>query len=503
MVLLELGARLTGALRKMTNATVIDETVINDVLKEVGNALVEADVNIRLVAALKKDVRNAIELELQVPGINKRRLIHRAIYDQLVKLLDPKSKPFAPKKGACSVIMFVGLQGAGKTTTITKMAYWYQRKGWKVGLVCADTFRAGALEQLKQNAAKVKVPFFGSHAETDPVKIAHDGVERFKKEGFEIVLVDTSGRHMQEKALFEEMVQVHQAIRPNDVVFVLDASIGQAAAAQATAFKDQIKLGSVVITKLDGHAKGGGALSAVAQTGCPITFIGTGEHMMELQPFDTQSFVRRLLGLGDLKGLVDVVKDAGLDKQTDMMERLQQGVFTMRDMRDQLTNILKAGPLSNILSMLPGMSADLMPKGGEAEGQARMKRFLCIMDSMTDAELDSDNVQKMMTESRMKRIARGAGRHLREVQDMMEMFKSFQKAIGKMKGMKMPTGMPGMHGGKMNPAAMPAAASQMAKMLDPRMLQQVGGVGGLQSMMKQFANMDMSSLAGMFGGPSK
>nr|WCZ58613.1 signal recognition particle 54 kDa protein [Andalucia godoyi] len=503
MVLSELGSRLTGALRKMANATVIDDAVVDATIKEVCTALLEADVNIALVAQLKRAVKQTVTTEGALPGINKRKLIHRAIFDQLCALLDPKSKPFAPKKGSANIIMFVGLQGAGKTTTVTKLAYYYARKGWKVGLVCADTFRAGAFDQLKQNAAKAKVPFYGSHTETDPVKIAHDGVAKFKKEGFEIIIVDTSGRHKQEKALFDEMQQVYLAVKPQDVVFVLDASIGQAAAAQASAFKDQVKLGSVVITKLDGHAKGGGALSAVAQTGCPITFIGTGEHMYDMQSFDTQSFVRRLLGLGDLKGLVDVVKDVGLDQQTELMERLQQGVFTLRDMRDQLTNVMKAGPISNIMSMIPGMSADLFPAGREQEGQARIKRFLYIMDSMTDEELDSKDVAKLMTASRIERIARGAGRHIREAQELMEMFKQFQKAISKMKNLKMP-GM-GAGGPRMGAGGMPSQAQMnaLSQMIDPRMLQQMGGMQGIQSMMKQFSGMDLGALGGMLPGFGK
>ena len=210
------------------------------------------------------------------------------------------------------------------------------KKGWRVGLVCADTFRAGAFEQLKMNAAKIKCPFFGHKRETDPVKIAEEGVNFFKEQKYEIIIVDTSGRHKQETALFEEMQQVALVVNPDTGIFVMDGSIGQACYDQAMAFNKAIKVGSVIITKLDGHAKGGGALSAVAATQSPVIFIGTGEHFEDFEPFEASSFIKRLLGLGDLTGLMKSVKEAiSEDKQKKMVENIQKGQFTMRDMRDQ------------------------------------------------------------------------------------------------------------------------------------------------------------------------
>lgn len=499
MVLTDLGSRLTASLRKMASATVIDDTVVDTLLKEICTALLEADVNIKLVAELKSRIKSTLSLEEITAGTNRRKHIHQTVFQQLCNLLDPKTKPFSPKKGRSNVIMFVGLQGAGKTTTVMKLAHYHKRKGWKVALVAADTFRAGAFDQLKQNAAKVKVPYYGSYTETDAAKVAADGVALFKKEGFDVIIVDTSGRHKQEKALFDEMMDVYRSVKPQEVIFVLDATIGQAAAMQAAAFKEHVPVGSVIITKLDGHAKGGGALSAVAQTGCPITFIGTGEHMHDLQPFDTQSFVRRLLGLGDISGLVETIKESGLANQPELMERLQQGVFTLRDMRDQLLNIMKAGPLGNLISMLPGMPPEILnASSNETENQNRLRRFMCIMDSMTDAELDSNDVAKYITPQRMGRIARGSGRHIQEVHSLLEMFKVFQKSIGNMGKMKMPR--VAGHGPASSVAGMQQQMKMMQQMLDPRIVQQMGGMSGLQSMMRQFAGMDMSSLGGLLGG---
>jgi len=237
------------------------------------------------------------------------------------KLVDPGVMPYQPKKGKSNVIMFVGLQGSGKTTTCTKLAWHYQKKGWKACLVCADTFRAGAYDQLKQNATKARIPFYGSYTEADPVVIAAEGVEMFKNEGFEIIIVDTSGRHYQEDSLFEEMLAVSNAVDPDNIIFVMDATIGQACQAQAKAFKDKVDVGSVIISKLDGHAKGGGALSAVAATKSPVIFIGTGEHIDDFEPFKTKPFVSKLLGMGDIEGLINKVEELNLDNNEELINK--------------------------------------------------------------------------------------------------------------------------------------------------------------------------------------
>nr|WCZ58702.1 signal recognition particle 54 kDa protein [Seculamonas ecuadoriensis] len=500
MVLAELGSRITGALGRLMNRTVVDKAAVDELIREVCSALLESDVNVRLVGQLRTNINNAINLEEIAGGVNKRKLIHQIVFNELCKLLDPGKEPYQMRKGRSNVIMFVGLQGSGKTTTCAKYARYYKKRGWKVALVCADTFRAGAFDQLKQNAGRAGVDFYGSYAERDPVIIARDGVEKFRAERYEIIIVDTSGRHKQEESLFEEMEQVSAAVRPDEHVFVMDSSIGQAAFDQAAAFKSRVNVGSVVITKLDGHAKGGGALSAVAATQSPVVFIGTGEHLEDLEPFNTKSFVSRLLGMGDVEGLVNTLQEeTDLESQAEFMQRVTQGVFTLRDMQEQLRNILKMGSISKMMSMMPGLPPDLLPKGQEKEGLKRLKRFTSIMDSMTIKELDCEDITKVMNDSRISRIARGSGSSIREVNDLLAQFKVFQKSISKMKNMKMPGGS-GAKGAAMNRASL----QQMSSMLPPGMMQQMGGASGLQSMMKNM----MSSLGGgglgalgkMFGG---
>lgn len=393
--------------------------------------------------------------------------------------------------------------------------------------MCADTFRAGAYDQIKQNATKARIPFYGSYTEVDPVIIAQDGVDMFKKEGFEMIIVDTSGRHKQEESLFEEMLAVANAVQPDNIIFVMDATIGQACEAQARAFKEKVDIGSVIITKLDGHAKGGGALSAwvysvfhkhlikteiltfgidfsVAATKSPIIFIGTGEHIDDLEPFKTKPFISKLLGMGDIEGLIDKVNELKLDDNEELLEKIKHGQFTIRDMYEQFQNIMKMGPFSQIMGMIPGFSQDFMTKGGEQESMARIKRLMTMMDSMSDNELDNRDGAKLFSKqpTRAVRVAQGSGVTEREVKELISQYTKFAAVVKKMGGIK---GL--FKGGDMtknvNPTQMAKLNQQMARMIDPRMLQQMGGMNGLQSMLRQLqqgAAGGLDSLMGGFGG---
>jgi len=474
MVLAELGGKITRAIANMRNNTIIDEAVLDEMLKEIGNALVASDVQLQLVLKLRKNIKTAVNLENLAGGMNKRKIIQKVVFDELCNLLDSGEKPHQPKKGQPNIIMFVGLQGAGKTTTVSKLAYYYKKKGWKPCLVCADTFRAGAYDQLKQNATKVKVPFYGSYTETDPVKVAQEGVETFKKEGYDIIIVDTSGRHKQEEALFEEMQQVTEVVKPDNIIFVMDGAMGQAAHDQAAAFKAKVKVGSVIVTKLDGHAKGGGALSAVAATNSPILFIGTGEHMDDLEPFETKTFVSKLLGMGDVKGMMKAFQEVlPMDKAPELAQRLSEGKFTLRDMYEQLQNIMKMGPIGKVMEMMPGMN-NLLPHLKGDEGNAKIKIMINILDSMTDEELDSNKPMKEL--SRIHRIARGSGRSAKEVHDLLEQHKQFARMVDKMKNLGKARG---------------NNLSKMANVVPPHIMKQMGGMGGLNNLMKQIGDLNI------------
>lgn len=460
-------------------------------IKEICAALLEADVNVKLVGTLRKSIKATVNFKDIPPAVNKKRLIQKAVFDELVKLVDPHAEPFKPRKGKPNVIMFVGLQGSGKTTTCTKLARHYQTRGFKSCLVCADTFRAGAFDQLKQNATKAKIPYFGSLTSTDPAQVAAEGVAKFKKERFEIIIVDTSGRHRQEKDLFDEMSQIQTAIQPDQTIMVLDATIGQQAEAQSKAFKETADYGAIIITKTDGHASGGGAISAVAATHTPIVFIGTGEHMLDLERFSPQPFVSKLLGMGDMAGLVEHVQALKLD-QKDTMKHLAEGVFTVRDLRDQLQNIMKMGPLSKMASMLPGLG-QMMGGMDDEEGSAKMKRMIYICDSMTLKELDSDGKIFVEQPARMTRVARGSGTSVREVEELLSQQRVMAGMAKKMGGMgkNMAKAQGAMGGGNRQ--------QQMAAM-QKRMQSLGGGAGGAGGGGAGGGMPDMAAMMKMMGG---
>ncbi len=358
-------------------------------------------------------------------------------------------------------------------------------------MVCADTFRAGAFDQLKQNATKLRVPFYGSYTEADPVLIAEEGVEQFVKDKYEIIIVDTSGRHKQEGALFEEMQEISAAVRPDNTIFVMDATQGQAVYDQALGFREAVNVGSVVVTKLDGHAKGGGALSAVAATQSPIIFLGSGEKFDDFELFNPQSFVSKLLGMGDVQGFLEEMKDVNKsENQEELMKKMSKGEFTLRDMYKQYQDQMKISPMSK-----------MMGQGVGDHQKRQLKKFMCIMDSMTNKELDgkvdwhgaenNGNKQKKgkgetpdTIESRIKRIARGSGSHPLEVKLLLQTHKQQAAMVAKM-------GKSGMFKGNAKQKQMmesmkknPAALNTYLNRMDPKLLAQMGGRDAVMQMVQ-------------------
>ena len=337
--------------------------------------------------------------------------------------------------------------------------------------------------------------------------ISREGVERFRAEKKEVILVDTSGRHKQSEALFEEMKAVADAVNPDSVVFVMDSAMGQAAFDQAKAFHDSVDVGSVVLTKLDGHAKGGGALSAVAATKSPIAFIGVGEHIDEFEPFEPESFVQRLLGLGDVKGLLKKISGVmSEEQQEDMMGALAEGAFPLRFLYDQFNNILSMGPMSSMMSMLPGMSQLMNSMGGSNNAsQNNIKKYLTLMDSMTAAELDNPdyqaNIKLLSDTNRVRRICAGSGRTGRDLGELLTQYKTMGSVMkgmkGTMKGMNSKLGM------NPNARTQNQQLQQMTKALaggNPALLQGIGGMQGLGDLMKNINSKDMQEMMSQMGG---
>lgn len=364
MVLAELGGRLRDSLRKLHSSSGhVNKEMLNSLLGDVSRALIESDVNVKMVMAMREKVRQKVEdlIEEQEEQkdedsnrpSNLSKTVQKAIVDELISLLSPEHKAYKVKRGKPNVILFVGLQGSGKTTSIAKYANYHQRRGWKTAMVCADTFRAGAFDQLKQNATKLRVPFYGSYTEADPVKIAEDGVKQFRREKYEVIIVDTSGRHRQEQALFDEMQEISAAVSPDNTVLVVDATQGQAVYDQALAFHSAVDVGSVIVTKLDGNSKGGGALSAVAATQSPIIFTGSGEHFDDLDAFHADSFVSKLLGYGDMRGLMEAFRGGDDQSQKDaLLSAMEKGKFCLRDMYNQFQKVLNMGSMNKLMGMV-------------------------------------------------------------------------------------------------------------------------------------------------------
>jgi len=339
--------------------------------------------------------------------------------------------------------MMVGIQGSGKTTTIGKLARYYQKRGIKTGVICADNFRPGAYSQLKQLAEKSNVPFWGDEDEKDAIKLAKNGVKEMQKKGIELILLDTSGRHREETGLIKEMRDISKSVKPQEIVLVIDGTLGQQAGVQAEAFKKATDIGSIIVTKLDGSAEGGGALSAVAATQAPIKFIGVGEGMDAIEPFNPTKFAGRLLGMSDIRGLIDKVREAEIEVEEDAAKRIMKGQFSLKDMMAQMKQLKKMGPIGKVMEML-GLQYKL-PEGMAEIQEENMKRWEVIMNSMTKAELEEP---RLIKSSRIKRIAKGSGTSQKDVRDLLkqhEQMKKMMKAMGKQRrGRK--GGIPGFPG---------------------------------------------------------
>ncbi len=447
MVLEGLGKSLNSALKRLFGATVIDEELVKELVKDIQRALLVADVDVNLVMAITKRVEEQALDESLPRGISRREHIVKTVWDTLAYFLGEKPVPFSIDPGKPNLVMMVGIQGSGKTTTIGKLARYYQKRGIKTGVICADNFRPGAYSQLKQLAEKSNVPFYGDEEQKDAVKLAKKGYEEMRKRGIELILLDTSGRHREETGLIKEMRDISKGVRPREIVLVVDGTLGQQAGVQAGAFKDATDIGSIIVTKLDGSAKGGGALSAVAATGAPIKFIGTGEGMDAIEPFNPTKFAGRLLGMSDIRGLIDKVREAQIEVDEDATMRFMKGQFSLNDMMAQLKQLKKMGPIGKVMEML-GLKYKLPDDIAEIQ-EDNMKRWEVIMNSMTKDELDNPRVIKS---SRIARIAHGSGTSARDVRELLKQHQQMQKMMkqfgkqrrGRRGGVPGIPGLPGM-----------------------------------------------------------
>jgi signal recognition particle subunit SRP54 len=424
----KLGSNLYNAIQKIIRAPVVDEATVKELVRDFQRALLQADVNVSLVMDLSQNIQKKALEEKLPPGITRREHIIKVINEELTKFVGEKPQEIKIIPGKQNILMMIGIQGSGKTTHSAKLARYFQKRGYRVGMICADTFRPGAYNQLKQLAESVNIPFYGEPDAKDPVKLSQRGVAYFKDK--EVIVLDTSGRHKEETKLIEEMKQIEEAINPYEVILVLDGTIGQQAATQAKAFKEATKVGSIIVSKLDGTARGGGALSGVAATGAPIKFIGTGEKIEDLELFVPSRFIGRLLGMGDIEGLIAKVKEAETPVSEKDLMAILSGKFSLQDMYNQFEAMQNMGPLQKVLGMIPGFSYQL-PIDEVENAEERLENWKVMIQSMTPEEKENP---KILNRSRIQRVARGSGRNEREVRELIKQYNTMRKMLRQMKG---------------------------------------------------------------------
>ncbi|MFT4261419.1 MAG: signal recognition particle receptor subunit alpha [Candidatus Woesearchaeota archaeon] len=431
MVLDSLSESLKNTLKKVTNALFVDEKLINELVKDIQRSLLKADVNVRLVLDLTSKMKERLLNEKTPSTISKKEHLVNIIYEELVSFLGKGDKvDFKQKvlKNKPYKLMLVGLFGSGKTTTTGKLASYFKKRGINVGVISTDTWRPAAYDQLEQVSKSIGVKFFGDKSIKDPVKI----YKKFEKDlnKFDLVIIDTAGRDALSDELIGELDLLNKAVIPNDVFLVLSADIGQSAEAQAKAFNESCGVNGVVITKLDGTARGGGALVACSVTGAPVRFIGVGEKSDDLEEFKPENFVSRLLGMGDLEGLLEKTKEAFEGKDVeDLGKKFLKGDFNLIDLYEQMQSMRKMGPLNKIIDMIPGMSN--VPKDMLKGQEEKIDKWKFVMQGMTKQELEEPDI---ITGNRVLRIANGSGVDAADVRSLLKQYRQSKKMVKMMKG---------------------------------------------------------------------
>lgn len=443
---MDLGKSLRQLVAKITRAPVIDEKAVKSFTRDLQRVLIASDVNIKLVFDLTKKIESRALDSKKPEGLTLREHLLKIVHDELVSFMGVSYSPRLDKHK----ILLMGLFGAGKTSTAGKLAYFYKKKGFKVGVVGADVERPAAQEQLQQLSEQIGVNFYTIKGEKDAYKVVEDALSRSKDD---ILIVDSAGRSAFDSRLSDELTKIGKSLKPDESYLVLSADIGQVAGKQSEQFNSLIPITGVIVTKMDGSGKGGGALSAVGSTGSKISFIGMGEKMEDLHVYDPARYVGRLLGVPDIEGLMAKVKEVSESeqlKEEDMKE------FTIESFYAQLKAAKKMGPLDGVFSMM-GMSD--VPREMLSQGEGKLKQFESIISSMTKEERkDASLIRK--SRSRMERIAAGSGASLEDIRafishfsKMEKMFTRFRKDRGFRKklekmmkgggGMNMP-GLPGI-----------------------------------------------------------
>ena len=423
---MDFGKNLSDFVRKILTRTTVDPEDVETLVKGLQKILLQSDVDVKLVFELSENIRRRCLKEEVPTGLTLREHVMKVVYEELVNLLGEKQVSLLGKKK----IMLFGLFGSGKTTTSGKLAKYFQKQGLKPAMICCDYHRPAATEQLKQIGDKLHVPVYVSEIR-DPYDALKEGLSKFGK--YDTIIIDTAGRDALDKELSEELKKMVKTCQPDEILLVLPADIGRIGGKQAEEFNKLVGITGIIITKMDGTAKGGGTLSACSATSSKVKFIGIGEKLEDLETYDPVRFVSRLLGMGDLESLLEKVKEAEFKEED--VEKLMSGKFTLQDFYNQISSMQKMGPLNKVMDMIPGLGYSI-PEDMLQVQEGKLKKYKFVIDSMTKKERENpDSIHS----SRIQRIARGSGTNQKDVRDLLKQYnlsKKMIKQIGGAKGMK-------------------------------------------------------------------
>ncbi|MBS3052444.1 MAG: signal recognition particle receptor subunit alpha [Candidatus Aenigmarchaeota archaeon] len=420
--MLNFGKGITDLIKKVLTRSSIDREAIEEIVKGLQRILLQADVDVKLVYDLSNTIRKRCIQEKISTGLTIREHVMKVVYEEITNLLGKEKTELLGKKR----IMMVGLFGSGKTTTTAKLAKFFQKQGLKPAMIACDYHRPAAPQQLQQLGDKLHVPVH-INDDRNPYNAVKEGLGKFEK--YDVVIVDTAGRNALDNELAEELKELYKIFQPSETLLVIPADLGRTVGKQAEEFHKLVGITGVIVTKTDGTAKGGGALSSCSITKAKVKFIGTGEKIEDLESYDPVRFVSRLLGMGDLQALIEKVKDAEFKEED--AEKLLSGKFTLKDFYDQLVGMEKMGPLSGVMEMIPGLGHNV-PENLMQLQETKMKKFKYIIDSMTHEEKENPEI---IHASRIKRIAKGSGTSDKDVRDLLKQFEQSKKLIKKIGGM--------------------------------------------------------------------
>ncbi len=422
-----LSDKLQNVFSGLKGKGVLTEQDIDAALREVKLALLEADVNFKVVKEFIAQVREKCLGEEVMKSLTPSQQVIKIVNDELVDLMGGAGTKLTYSPSGFTTIMMAGLQGTGKTTTCGKLAAWLKQNGKKPMLAACDVYRPAAIDQLEVVAKAVKTPVYLDRSEKDPVRIASAAREEAEKKGCNVLIIDTAGRLQIDDALMEELSRMRKAVKPHQVLLVVDALTGQDAVNAARGFNERLGIDGIVMTKMDGDSRGGAALSAKKVTGKPILFMGTGEKYDALEPFHPDRMASRILGMGDMLSLIESAQQAYDEEQASRMEeRLRKNQFTLDDFLDQMGQVRKMGGLGKVIGMLPGLRNAGVNQDMIDSGEAEFRQMEVIIHSMTKAER---NDPSLLNASRRKRIAAGSGTSVQQVNSLIRKYNDAKKMI--------------------------------------------------------------------------